>query len=260
MLWLLEGIVWILRFFIGASVFSFFNVVICRLPKGESVVKGRSHCPGCGRLLTAWEMIPCISYFALRGRCRGCKEKIKARYVWMEALGGIFFLACILRFGPGPLGLISLPGLAAFLYLGILVMAAWIDWDTRIIYDRFSVGIVLLGIFSLKLFSEHTLPQRLLGCVLVAIPMLLLSLVIEGAFGGGDMKLMASSGFLLGAKGVAVAMFIGLMAGGIYCGIMLKRGKLTRKDAFAFGPFLAVGLGIAFFWGDALADWYLSLL
>ncbi len=260
MRWLLEGILWILRFMIGASVFSFFNVVICRLPQGESVIRGRSNCPGCGRPLAAWEMIPCMSYLALRGRCRGCKEKIKARYVWMEAMGGILFLACILRFGPGSLGLISPLGLLSFLYLGILVMAAWIDWDTRIIHDRFSVGIALLGLFSLGLFPEHTLSQRFLGCVLVAVPMLLLSLVIEGAFGGGDMKLMASSGFLLGAKSVAVAMFIGLMAGGIYCGIMLKKGKLKRKDAFAFGPFLAVGLGIACFWGDALADWYLSLL
>lgn len=260
MLWLLEGMLWVLRFLIGASVFSFFNVVILRLPEGESVVKGRSHCPGCGRLLTAWEMIPCISYLALKGRCRGCKEKIKARYFWMEGMGGILFLACILRFGAGRWGLISLSGLLAFFYVGILVMAAWIDWDTRIIYDRFSVGIVLLGLWSLVLFPEHAIPQRILGCVIVAVPMLLLSLVIEGAFGGGDMKLMASSGFLLGAKSVVVAMFVGLMAGGIYCGIMLKKGKLKRKDAFAFGPFLAVGLGIAFFWGDALANWYLSLL
>lgn len=260
MLWLLEGMLWILRFFIGASVFSFFNVVICRLPEGENVIKGRSHCPGCGRVLTAWEMIPCISYLALRGRCRGCKDKIKARYLCMEILGGILFLGCILRFGAGSLGLISLSGLVAFFYLGILVMAAWIDWDTRIIYDRFSVGIVFLGLCSLVLCSEHAIPQRLLGCVIVAVPMLLLSLVIEGAFGGGDIKLMASSGFLLGAKSVVIAMFIGLMAGGIYCGIMLKRGKLKRKDAFAFGPFLAVGLGIALFWGDALADWYVSLL
>ena len=76
MLWLLEGILWILRFMIGASVLSFFNVVICRLPQGESVIRGRSHCPGCGRPLAAWEMIPCMSYLALRGKCRGCKEKI----------------------------------------------------------------------------------------------------------------------------------------------------------------------------------------
>ncbi len=78
--------------------------------------------------------------------------------------------------------------------------------------------------------------------------------------GGGDIKLMAVSGFLLGWKAVLAAMFIGLLAAGVYCVWMLAGKKLSRKDAFAFGPFLALGLGIAFFWGDLLVLWYLSVL
>ncbi len=154
----------------------------------------------------------------------------------------------------------SLKGIFAFLYLGILTMVAFIDRDTRIIYNRFHIMIGLLGLTALRLFPGRGIWDRLIGAAAVSVPMLLLALVIEGAFGGGDIKLMAVSGFLLGWKAVLAAMFIGLLAGGGYCVWMLAGKKLSRKDAFAFGPFLALGLGIAFFWGDLLVLWYLSIL
>ena len=260
MIAVLYGILWLLRFAIGACVFSFFGVVICRLPAGESVVHGRSHCSSCGRMLTAGELIPCISYLALRGKCRGCGVRISGRYVLIELAGGVLFVCCSLFFGCGASGLLSLRGLLAFAYLGILTMVAYIDWDTRIIYDRFHIVILLLGAAALWLFPEHSPADRLIGAAVVAVPMLALALLIEGAFGGGDIKLMGASGFLLGWRAILAAMFIGLLAGGVYCVCMLAGKKLTRRDAFAFGPFLALGLGIAFFWGDPIAAWYLSIL
>lgn len=259
MIWLLEGILWVLRFLIGASLFSFFQAAALRLPRGEPM-GGRSHCEACGRQLTAWELIPCISYLALGRKCRGCKEKIQAGNFWMELLGGLLFLACGSFWGFGTWELLSLKGLLAFLYLGILAVIAIIDWETKMIYDRFQIAVALLGLWSLWLFPEHTIKERMFGFVTVAVPMLLLALLVEGAFGGGDIKLMAVSGFLLGVKAIVVAMLLGLVFGGIYCGLMLFRKKLGRKDAFAFGPFLALGLGLALFWGDGLADWYLALL
>ena len=125
MIAVLYGILWLLRFAIGACVFSFFGVVICRLPAGESVVHGRSHCSSCGRMLTAGELIPCISYLALRGKCRGCGVRISGRYVLIELAGGVLFVCCSLFFGCGASGLLSLRGLLAFAYLGLLTMVAY---------------------------------------------------------------------------------------------------------------------------------------
>lgn len=260
MIAVLNGCLWLLRFAAGACVFSFFNVVICRLPKGESVVHGRSHCVSCGRTLTAGELIPCVSYLIQGRKCRGCGAKISGRYFMGELGGGLAFVCCGAFFGYGESGLLSLRGLAAFVYLGILFIVALIDWDTRIIYDRFHIAILILGIAAVRLFPEHSAADRLIGAVLVSLPMLLIAMAIEGAFGGGDIKLMAASGFFLGWRGIVVAMFLGLLTGSIYSAGMMAAKKMTRKDHLAFGPFLAFGLAAALFYGDAAAGWYLSLL
>ncbi len=260
MIAVLKGVLALLRFAVGACVFSFINVVIFRLPRGESVVRGRSHCPACGRILTARELIPCVSFLVQRGRCAGCKKPISGRYFMGECLGGLAFLCCGAWFGYGEAGLLSLRGLLAFAYLAILMAVAGIDWDTRIIYDRFHIAIMVLGAAALWLFPEHGLVDRLIGAAAVSLPMLVLTLCVEGAFGGGDIKLMAASGFLLGWKAIIAAMFLGLISGGLYCVWMLAKGRLSRKDRFAFGPFLAAGLAASFFFGDAAAQWYLSIL
>lgn len=90
MLYIACAVLWLLRFALGASIFSFLGVVIWRLPRGESVVKGRSHCPACGRTLSAAELVPCLSFLAQGGRCRGCGARIPARDFWLEVLGGGF--------------------------------------------------------------------------------------------------------------------------------------------------------------------------
>ena len=177
-----------------------------------------------------------------------------------ECLGGLAFLCCCAWFGYGEAGLLSLRGLLAFAYLAILMAVAGIDWDTRIIYDRFHIAIMVLGAAALWLFPEHGFFDRLIGAAAVSLPMLVLTLCVEGAFGGGDIKLMAASGFLLGWKAIIAAMFLGLISGGLYCVWMLAKGRLSRKDRFAFGPFLAAGLAASFFFGDAAAQWYLSIL
>lgn len=260
MIVILEGILWLFRFAAGASIFSFLNVVIYRLSMGESVVHGRSHCPGCGKILTAKELIPCISYLIQGGKCRGCGMTIPARYFIVECMGGIAFIFCSIIYGSGEYDIISLRGLLAFTYFGILLVVAWIDWNTRIIYDRFHIGICLLGIAAIWLFPEQTLTERFAGILVVALPMLVLAIFIKGAFGGGDIKLMAASGFLLGWRAMIPAIFLGIFTGGIYCIWMLAKKKMSRKDHFAFGPFLAVGLAVAFPYGNAILDWYLGFI
>ena len=86
MLYIACAVLWLLRFALGASIFSFLGVVIWRLPRGESVVKGRSHCPACGRTLSAAELVPCLSFLVQGGRCRGCGARIPARDFWLGNL------------------------------------------------------------------------------------------------------------------------------------------------------------------------------
>lgn len=147
-----------------------------------------------------------------------------------------------------------------FAYLGILLVVALIDWDTQMIYDRFHILILLLGIVSMWLFPEHGIRDRIIGAAVIAVPMLVLSLAIPGAFGGGDIKLMAVSGFFLGTAGIVCAMFFGLLTGGGYGAVMLGNGRLKGSDHFAFGPFLAFGLALSVFCGEHIVSWYLSLL
>ena len=257
---ILEGILWLIRFLFGACIFSFLGVVADRLPRGEGIVKGRSHCTACGRVLTPAELIPCVSFLALRGRCKGCGTPIPKRAFLGELAGGAAWILCAWRYGVGHTGLISLEGAVVFCYLGILLVVALIDWDTQMIYDRFHVLILLLGIAALWLFPEYGIRDRIIGASVISIPMLLLSLAIPGAFGGGDMKLMAASGFFLGTAGIVCAMFFGLLTGGGYGAVMLAKKRLKGNDHFAFGPFLAFGLALSVFFGERIVSWYVSLL
>lgn len=150
-----------------------------------------------------------------------------------------------------------LEGLVASAYLAILLAVAGRDWKTKKIDDRFHLGILALGGIALWLFPEHTAADRLLGAVVVALPMAVLSLRAGGAFGGGDIKLMAASGFLLGWRAVLVAWVCGLAGSGVYGLWALAKGRTSRRGRMALGPFLAAGLMIALFCGDAVASRYL---
>lgn len=261
MIYILKELLWALRFFTGACIFSFFYVVACRLPKGgRAAVHGRSPCDRCGRTPAVPEVIPIVGYIFQQGKCKGCGTAIPAGCFRAEVCGGAAFVGCGLCLGCGSTGLLSLRGAIMFCYLGILLMISLTDRETQIIYDRFHILILLLGILAVGSFPEHGLSDRLLGFFIIALPMLILAFFIPGAFGGGDIKLMAASGWLLGTRAIVCAMFFGLMAGGFYGFWMLKAGKLGRKDRFALGPFLAFGLTLAVFWGDLIVQWYLGFL
>lgn len=174
------------------------------------------------------------------------------QYILAGCLGSAAFISCAARFGGGAAGVLSLRGWIILIYLGILTATAITDWKTKVIYDRFPLYIMLLGAAAVWLFPEHTLTDRLLGAVSVSLPMLVLAVAAAGAFGGGDIKLMAASGWLLGLRPTLLAAAVGILTGGGYCVWMLARGRMTRKDRIAFGPFLAFGLASVCFWGESL--------
>ena len=248
-------LIWIaaaLYFLIGASVFSFLNVVVWRLPRGMSAIRGRSHCPQCGKILSALEMIPCLSYVALKGRCRTCKARIPMRDFWVELLGGGAALLCLLR-AEGDLLRAGL----FFAVLFLLTAVSLLDWDTMEIPDRFHVLLLLCAVGHGVIFPEIGITERIAGCLCVSIPMLLLALLIPGGFGGGDIKLMFALGGLLGWKGTLLAAFLGILSGGAWCAVLLAKGR-GRNAQFPFGPFLCLGGGTALLFGREILAWYIG--
>ena len=142
---------------------------------------------------------------------------------------------------------------------GILLSVSLIDTETQTIPDRLNLALAVCGAVSVLLSPADWLPH-IIGALCVSVPMFLLCLVIDGAFGGGDIKLMAGAGFFLGARLTVVAAFLGILLGGGFGALLLAAKKADRKTRFAFGPFLCIGIAAAMFFGERLADWYIGLL
>jgi len=240
--------------FTGACIGSFLNVVISRLPeKGSFMSESRSHCPACGQTIRWYDLFPVVSWIILLGRCRDCKARIPFRYPVVEALGAIFALACLLVFG------LSLLALMVFAVTMILLAIALIDFDTTQIPDSLIIALAPLAVASIWLLPKVTLLSHAIGLVAVALPMLLLTLAIPGAFGGGDIKLMAVCGFLLGWQLTLLAFFIALLIGGSIAIFLLVSGKRKRGQHMVFGPSICAGTVTALFYGNEIIRFYLSL-
>lgn len=249
-----ELIICALVFFTGTCIFSFLNVIIYRVPKNLSFVKGYSMCPGCGHRLGAGDLIPVFSYLFLRGRCRYCGAQIGIRDTMIELLGGIAALLCIFKYDN--LG----TALTVFGFYCVLTVVTFLDIDTMEIEDGCHVAVLVLAVAAVFTMPEISVPARMIGAVCVSVPMLLLTLLIPGAFGGGDIKLMAACGLFLGWKLTLIATVIAILTGGIYGIWLLAAKKADRKAHFAFGPFLCIGMAAALPCGMRLLEWYIRVM
>ena len=127
-------------------------------------------------------------------------------------------------------------------YLMILCRIAYADWKYQIIEPWTHIGILTLACMEMLFRVGVTVQERCLAAVVIAVPMLVLTVMLKGGFGGGDIKLMAVSGFLNGVKVITYAGMLGIILSGIYVSMMLAAGKMGRKDSFALGPFLVMGI------------------
>ena len=247
---------------VGGCIFSFADVVADRLPRGISFVKGRSYCPACGHTLAWYDMIPIVSWFLLRGKCRRCGHRIPFRYPVTEAMGMAAAALCLQYFGVwnGYWHGITIQAVIVFLLLALLCVIAQVDQSTMEIPNGFVLACMALAVVSVFFFGQVTLVQRLIGSVSVSVPLFLITLAVPGAFGGGDMKLMAALGFFLGWRMSLTAFAFAVFAGGIYGIVLLASKKKSGKEHFAFGPFLCAGTAIAVFWGEKLLTWYVSIV
>lgn len=258
-----------LWFFFGAIIGSFLNVVIWRLPREESLL-GRSMCPGCGHVLSAWELFPIFSFVFLKGKCRQCRKKISLRYPLIEIITGLLFAFSWLAMRPET-GLGYLLLAKSLLIVSVFVAVFVIDFEHYLIFDSiiFPAAAAVLLINFIADFAGHTFVLGgsghvyggLLGMVAAVLPFFLIWLVSRGKWMGfGDVKLAIFLGLALGWPLVGVNLMAAVLLGGAVSLILLASRRKTLKSQLPFGTFLSVAGVIAMFYGEQILKWYLALL
>ncbi|HEY0188565.1 MAG TPA: prepilin peptidase [Cellulomonas sp.] len=250
---------------LGLAIGSFLNVVIWRIPRGESVVSPPSACPGCGHRIRARDNVPVLSWLLLRARCRDCGTPISARYPVVELTTGVLFAAVVWWRGADW----SLP---LFLYLAALAVAlAAIDLDTRrlpdaLVLPSYPVVVVLVALaaWSPGGAADWTgLVRALLGALAMFAVYFAIVLVYPRGMGFGDVKLAGVLGLALGWVGwsaLVVGWFAAFVLGGLVGVALLATGRASRKTAIPFGPWMLVGAALGAVAGEPIGQWYLALL
>lgn len=237
-------------FALGAVIGSFLNVVIVRLPKGESLVRPGSHCVGCGKPIGWLDNIPVLSFLWLRARCRQCGARISWRYPVVEATTAVLFVLAARHLGWG----LELVG--AWLFLAALVAIAAIDLEHQVIPDAISLPMIVAGLALSLVTPSRSWIDSLLGIAVGGGIPFAVVVLSRGGMGGGDIRLGALIGAFLGWQGAALAVFGAVVLGGVVATALLIAGRRGRKDRIPFGPFLAGSAVLSLFWGEAVLRWY----
>ena len=254
-------------FVLGLIVGSFGNVCIHRLPQGESVVIPGSRCPNCRTAIKAYDNIPVLSFLLLKGQCRSCGHRISWQYPVVELLTGSLFAVTVLRFG-----LTWHTGIL-WAFVAALVIVTFIDLEHQIVPDVITLPGIAIGLtwsvlawFLIRgdgipaAFSPPTPLEALAGTLVGGGILYLVAVLSRGGMGGGDIKLTAMVGALLGWRGALLTIFLGTLTGSVIALFLLASGKKGRKDPMPFGPFLALGAILALYWGDDLIAGYVRLV
>ena len=264
-------------FWMGACIASFLNVVIWRVPRDESIVSPPSHCPKCNAAIKWYQNIPILSWLALRGRCANCKAPISARYILVELLGGVLFLAAFWRYGWfAPL---------AWVWISLMIVGSFIDFDLQLLPDFVTIGGMVYGVsisvvfWLISEFAAVRIPN-FTGCSFVIDPCgsvggLALGFGLLGlvrwlgsaafkreAMGLGDVFLMGAIGALCGPVAVLVTLVLSSVFGSVVgvALILMSKAKLGKFVAIPFGPYLCMGCLAWMFWGPELVSWYVQLI
>lgn len=251
----MDGLAIILSGLVGLVVGSFLNVVILRLPRGESIVSPPSHCHSCGTPLRWFHNVPLVSWLALRGRCATCRTWIGWQYPLVEAATAAIWAGNVAAYGVTP------EAARAIALLTLLLAIAVTDARFYVIPDELSLGGAVLGTSLAALPGGPTIPEAVIGAVIGGGALWLVAIVGTWAFkkeamGGGDIKMMTMIGAFLGWQGALLSVFLGALAGTlVFVPIAWKSDKLVP-----FGLFLSLGAALAFYLGEPLLGWYLGFL
>ncbi|SHN20909.1 prepilin peptidase [Cryptosporangium aurantiacum] len=247
---------------LGLAVGSFLNVVVHRVPRDESLLRPRSHCPACAAPIRHRHNVPVVGWLVLGGRCADCRTRVSVRYPLVELGTALLFVAITARFG-------VTWALPAYLYLAaIAVPLALIDLDVqrlpnRIVLPSYLVGAVLL-LGAAALGSDHAAAIRaILAMTVLYGGYWLLAFAYPGGMGFGDVKLAGLLGLYLGWLGwssVWVGTFTAFLLGGTVGVVLLATRRATGKTPIPFGPSMLAGGLLAVFAAAPLANWYASVV
>jgi leader peptidase (prepilin peptidase)/N-methyltransferase len=244
----------VIVFLVGLAVGSFLNVVITRLPRGESLAFPRSRCPACGCPLSWRDNIPLVSFMLLKRRCRACGVPISWRYPIVELVSAGIALALWFKFPASPLLLVYGPFAAA------LIAIAFLDLEHFWIPDRITYPGILLGLAYSLIFPHLTLAGALLGALLggaslYVIAWAYLCLTGREGLGGGDVKLMAMIGAFLGVRSLPWVVLISALTGSIAGIWPIAKGGKAAQTPIPYGPFLGVAALVYLLWQEIFLSW-----
>lgn len=243
---------------LGLLFGSFANVIIYRLPAGESVVKPRSRCPKCKELVRWYDNIPIVSWVILKAKCRHCGTHISFRYPMVELIMAFLFAAIFCRVGW------SWVLLEYLVFAFGLIVVSFIDFDHMILPDVFTVPGLLIGLLGAALNPERSFMGALGGVLmgggfLWAIAVIYYALRKQEGMGGGDIKLLAWIGALLGWTAIPFVILMSSLIGTLVGLIIAIKSKKGLKEGIPFGPYLALSALIYILGGSELAIWYLKI-
>ena len=266
---ILEMALLLLVFCLGASIGSFLNVCIYRLPAGRSIVRPRSQCPNCRNTIPWHDNIPVVSWFLLGARCRYCGVPISWRYPVVEAATGLFAVLYFEWFSPsleqmflaGEIGGL-VQGAIYFAMTCALLVVALIDIDHQIVPNEITLPGIFLGLaasFVLPIrFHESLLGALAGGGILLAVARAYFWVTRREGMGMGDVKLLAMIGAFLGWAAIPFTLLFSSVTGMIYGIFLIKLRGRGFRYAFAFGPFLCLSAVVYVFYGREIIGWYLG--
>lgn len=249
----------------GLMIGSFLNVVVWRVPRGLSVVRPASACPGCDKPIRRRDNVPVVSWLVLRGKCRDCGSTISMRYPLVELGTAVFFAAVAWWAGPTFLTL-------ALLYLAALTVSlTLIDIEHHrlpdaIVLPSYLVVPALLALAAWQPavgYDLDALLRALLGGAAMFTAYFLMALAYPRGMGFGDVKLAGVLGMVLAWFGwgpLLVGFFAAFVLGGIFAVVMMVLGRATRASKVPFGPWMLAGAWIGIVAGGPLQVWYLGLI
>lgn len=243
---------------LGLLMGSFANVVIYRVPRGESVVSPRSRCPGCLTPIRWYDNVPVLSWLALLGRCRKCRAPISIRYPLVETLTSLAFAAVFHRFG------LSWTTLEYTYFVWALIVVSFIDVDHMILPDVFTLSGVVIGLAGAAINPERSFLSSLVGTLIGGGFLWLIAYLYyvyrkEEGMGGGDIKLLAWIGAILGWKAVPFVILCSSVVGSLVGILVALRSSAGLKSVIPFGPYLAIAAVLYMLGGDVIGAWYIGL-
>ena len=269
-------------FCFGACIASFLNVVIWRVPRGESIVSPPSHCPKCGTPIKGYQNIPILAWLFLRGKCATCKAPISPRYILIEMLGGCLFLAAFLQQGLyQPLWACVLELLVTWIWISLMIVGSMIDFDHKLLPDFVTVGGMILGVAAHLVYAGVNFTYANLSGFEALFPILsslsglavgfglfaLIRLLGTKAFkreamGMGDVFLMGAVGALYGPMAVLFVLIFSSLFGSVIgvSLIALSKTKFGKFVEIPYGPYICLATLLWMFYGIEIVKWYLGLM